>query len=224
MTNSTTGAVWTWSVGVAALLLLGCDSAPGPMKEQSSADLPGTGPSRPITKEEAAKLNIDLAPAGSVADSSVPPAEGPEQELQDDPGPPFPRDCNAFECLIAEETANVNESDQFEVPLATRLNFFDRVEIVGSGEIWAGVAFTGTNGANGWVGWRAGNDYPLPGYAPFSLIGRRDGRAFFVGGGTSFRYYGRGSGLSFIVNDNTHGNGSGAFQAVVRVYRERSRM
>ena len=101
----------------------------------------------------------------------------------------------------------------------------DWVDISASGSIWAGVWFTGENGPNGWTGWSAGNDSPLPGTAPFSLLGKtaEDGY-FFVGSSLRRTYRNESLGpgetrLALRINDDTPGNGSGAFSVRIQVGR-----
>ncbi|HMV47695.1 MAG TPA: hypothetical protein PLD20_34725 [Blastocatellia bacterium] len=101
----------------------------------------------------------------------------------------------------------------------------DWIDISVSGSIWAGVWFTGENGPQGWSGWGAGNDFPLPGSPPYSLLGKtaEDGY-FFIGEGLRRTYMnatlGPGQTRLFLrINDNIPGNGSGAFNVRIQVWR-----
>jgi hypothetical protein len=95
-----------------------------------------------------------------------------------------------------------------------------RVVLSATGEIWAGVWLTGRNGPQGWLGWHANQDSPLPYSPPFSMLGRLDGRYFYVGSGKEFIYRSGtdGSKLFLRINDDIPGNGSGAFTLHVEVY------
>jgi hypothetical protein len=87
--------------------------------------------------------------------------------------------------------------------------------------IWAGVWFTGTNGPAGWPGTVAPSYYPLPGAPEYSLIGRLGNGGYQYVGADAVRFTDpAGSGLDmrarFRTNDNTPGNGSGAFRVFVQ--------
>jgi hypothetical protein len=86
--------------------------------------------------------------------------------------------------------------------------------------IWAGVWFTGENGPEGWSNTSAPWYYPLPGAREYSLIGRLGNGAYQYIGQREMTYTNTSPGLiqraRFRVNDNTPGNGSGAFQVFVR--------
>jgi hypothetical protein len=111
----------------------------------------------------------------------------------------------------------VNESDR-DVDTGLYIQPGHRVILSATGEIWAGVWFTGRNGPQGWMGWSASKDSPLPYAAPFSLLARLDGRYMYVGTGKEFIYRGNASKLFLRVNDDSPGNGWGAFQVHVEVY------
>ncbi len=98
----------------------------------------------------------------------------------------------------------------------------DHVSIFGYGTIWAGVWGTGSNDANGWIGWSAGANFPLPGAAPFSLIysfAGTPGSWLFSGTGSRFQLVASHDvfTLFFRTNDDVPGNGSGCFQVRVDV-------
>jgi hypothetical protein len=87
-------------------------------------------------------------------------------------------------------------------------------------QIWAGVWFTGRNGPEGWPGTSAPSYYPAPGAREYSLVARLgDGPYQYVGSSprtftnTKSGYLQR---VRLRVNDNTPGNGDGAFRVFVR--------
>ncbi|MFL5963996.1 MAG: lamin tail domain-containing protein [Gaiellaceae bacterium] len=100
------------------------------------------------------------------------------------------------------------------------------LQIDANGSIWAGVWLTGENGPEGWSWIDHDPKFPLhsgPFARPFALIGH------FESSGTSDPFYvGKTYGpqkqgppftgrLFLRTNDDTPGNGSGAFQAAIRV-------
>ncbi|GAA1769853.1 hypothetical protein GCM10009712_17230 [Pseudarthrobacter sulfonivorans] len=111
----------------------------------------------------------------------------------------------------------VNESDP-AVDTGLYIQPGQRVVISADGQIWAGVWATGTNGPEGWTGWSASANSPLPYQAPFALLARLDGRYFLVGRGASFIHRGGPSKLYLRINDDRPGNGWGSFQVRVEVY------
>ncbi|HEY6747246.1 MAG TPA: hypothetical protein VI357_16200 [Mycobacteriales bacterium] len=126
--------------------------------------------------------------------------------------------------LIVDKWVSVGEW-QSDVDTNVLLKNGDWVDIAAQGTIWAGVWFTGSNTARGWEGWTAGNDKPLPGSPPFCLLGRtsEDGY-FYIGDGIRRTYQNATLGpgetrLSLRINDNLPGNGSGAFNVHIMVWR-----
>lgn len=111
----------------------------------------------------------------------------------------------------------VNESD-YDVDTGLYIQPGQRVVISADGQIWAGVWATGTNGPEGWMGWNASANSPLPFRTPFALLARLDGRYFLIGRGYSFIHRGRPSKLYLRINDDKPGNGWGSFQTRVEVY------
>jgi hypothetical protein len=87
-------------------------------------------------------------------------------------------------------------------------------------QIWAGVWFTGTNGPEGWTSTNAPSYYPAPGVPEYSLVARLGNGAYEYVGASTHRYTNTTSGylqrVRFKVNDNTPGNGSGAFKVFLR--------
>ncbi len=123
----------------------------------------------------------------------------------------------------------IRESD-LDVDTGLDIQDGDRVVIEGGSSIWSGEYYTGPfgimspvpdNGPAGWFSARAGGSFPLPGVAPYSLIGRFDGRAeyFAIGRRAEQIYIGPPARLRLRINDNRPGNGSGQFGCAVFIYR-----
>lgn len=112
----------------------------------------------------------------------------------------------------------VYESD-WEVDTLMTLLKGDHVSISASGEIWAGVAFTGTNGPNGWNYTDCGSQFPLPCAHPFSLLYWVNGQYYEAGESVGFLYTGSGGPLYLRINDDTPGNGTGSFNVTVTITR-----
>ena len=121
--------------------------------------------------------------------------------------------------VIQEVDVSVREAD-YDVPTGVEVRYQDRLVLSASGQIWAGVWFTGANGPRGWNENSLDPKFPLTGSHPFCLIGRLDGRYFYVGDGVDRFYRGRGSSLHLRTNDDTPGNGSGAFTVTVQQWRK----
>jgi hypothetical protein len=125
---------------------------------------------------------------------------------------------------IVDKWVTIRESD-YDVDTLVDLKNGDWLDISVSGSIWAGVWFTGENGPEGWTSYTAGNDSPLPGAHPFSLLGKTTEDGYFtVGNGIRRTYQNASLGpgetrLSLRTNDNKPGNGSGAFNAHILVWR-----
>jgi hypothetical protein len=128
----------------------------------------------------------------------------------------------------------------------------DTVTFSASGQIWAGVLLTGTNGPQGWVDYAANCDpkFPLVCAPPYGLIGYldNDGGYFYIGAGggaaqppvptlASWGVDGRignyidwpsppldllaaPTHLMLRTNDDTPGNGSGAFSVNIQIARD----
>src|SRR5262249_14384351 len=115
----------------------------------------------------------------------------------------------------------------FEVPESSAgidtgvdIQSLDRVIFRASGEIWAGVWFTGGNGPEGWHYRDSNRKFPLPGGHPYSLLGQIAGRYFEVGTGIERIHTGAGVERLFLrTNDESPGNGTGAFTCNVEVWR-----
>lgn len=131
---------------------------------------------------------------------------------------------------VKQEVVNtwvtIPESDSADRDTGVVLQPGDEFALTGAGTIWAGVWFTGLNGPEGWTDQIETNpNSPLhnaPDAFPFSLLGRFEGEGYFyVGQGLDRRTINRSSPrrLFLRINDSTPGNGSGAFQCLVQVWR-----
>jgi hypothetical protein len=120
--------------------------------------------------------------------------------------------------VVCDTTFDVAEAS-WDVPSGCQMQPGDHVVISAGGSIWAGVWFTGNNGPQGWTNIAGDAKFPSPSSRAYSLLANVDGRYQYVGTGTSFTYTGLGSPLHLRINDDTPGNGSGAF--VVRVQLQR---
>jgi hypothetical protein len=92
-----------------------------------------------------------------------------------------------------------------------------RLVISAGGSVWSGIWLTGENGPGGWGDWQAGNDAPLSGEPPFSLLGRLDAQTFFVGSDLTWVHSGPPAKLYFLINDHRR-IGSGSFNVRVDVF------
>ena len=98
------------------------------------------------------------------------------------------------------------------VDTGINVNPGDNVSVSSDGKIWSGVVFSGTHGPEGWPGYKAGDDYPLPGGTSFALI------ISFGGAARSWIEAGRfwqgspppggGGRLLLNINDNNPYNGN----------------
>ncbi|TCC51511.1 hypothetical protein E0H73_41070 [Kribbella pittospori] len=126
--------------------------------------------------------------------------------------------------LVVDKYVVIREFDT-NVDANVELQNGDWIDISVTGSIWAGVWFTGRNGPNGWPGWSANNDSPLPGAAPFGVLGwTAEDNYFWIGSGMRRTYQNSTLGpgrtrLSFRINDDRPGNGDGAFIAKIQVWR-----
>ena len=131
-------------------------------------------------------------------------------------GPKPPAD----EQLIAELTLSVKESD-LDVDTGLDVLMTDRLAINASGKIWAGVAFTGENGPRGWNNIDNDPKFPLPGTHPYSLLGKIGTQYFYIGDGNQVNHSIANGRLLLRINDDTPGNGSGAFTVNIKVWRKK---
>src|SRR5215207_323394 len=124
----------------------------------------------------------------------------------------------ATETLVVDKTVTVNESD-FDVDSSVDVRTGDRLVVSASGQIWAGVAFTGNNGPQGWNNIDCDPKFPLPCSHPFSLLGKLNGSYFYIGSGIDKVHTGGDSRLFLRINDDAPGNGNGSFTAHIQVFR-----
>ncbi|MBI3755060.1 MAG: hypothetical protein HY265_02720 [Deltaproteobacteria bacterium] len=187
-------------------------------------------------------IQRDLASGPGAPDADLFKDPAPPSKPKEDP-PPQPKEH--VPQLIIDKTVTVKESDG-DVDTGIDIQEFDIVEIEATGEIWAGVWFTGKNDADGWNGIDHDKKFPLHtgSFArPFCLLGKWGekiivpglisvtywkGDYFFVGkkespllGKKSFKtvYIGPSRGLILRTNDDTPGNGSGEFSCHIQVWR-----
>ena len=95
----------------------------------------------------------------------------------------------------------------------------DRIIVNAEGMIWAGVWLTSENDPAGWDKIENSTKFPLPGSRPFSLLGKLDGKYFYIGKSIERIYNGPGSRLYLRINDDVPGNGSGEFKCHIQVWR-----
>jgi hypothetical protein len=139
------------------------------------------------------------------------------------PAPPAPAPPTV---KIDSHTINVPESSAL-VDTGIDVKTLDAVTITASGSIWAGVFATGSNGPEGWGNLDNDPKFPLPGSNPYCLLyaiappGQDlSGRWRKLGSGSSFAVVGSLSGrIFFRTNDDSPGNGNGAFVCSVTVRR-----
>ncbi len=120
--------------------------------------------------------------------------------------------------LVAGKQIQVNESD-WDVNTAMQVQQGDTLIFQAWGSIWAGVWFTGTNGPPGWNNIDNDPKFPLPGSHPYCLLGKLDTGYFYVGAYHRMDQTPDQGPLFLRINDDVPGNGSGAFQCLVQVYR-----
>ena len=123
----------------------------------------------------------------------------------------------------AEDSSFVTVPESSTGQESTVLKAADEIELSATGEIWAGVWATGTNGPNGWDNVTRDTGFPLHEGAdahPFCLVGKiGDGNYFFIGEHRERQPAGTDGRLILRTNDDRPGNGSGAFVCEVKVYR-----
>lgn len=89
-----------------------------------------------------------------------------------------------------------------------------------SGEISSGWPFTGNNGPQGWNSRESDYWFPLASARPFSLLGILNDQNFYIGSSNStsdqFTFTQR---LRLKINDDIHGDGSGAFSCQIEVWK-----
>lgn len=126
--------------------------------------------------------------------------------------------------LVFNQTLTVPESAG-DVPTGAFLRDGDYFEISADGSIWAGVWLTSTNGPQGWNNIAMEHKFPDPSAHAYSLLGKVDSDYFEVGTGIRQLYRRQAAQgatdteLVLRVNDDAPGNGSGAFTALILVWR-----
>jgi hypothetical protein len=120
--------------------------------------------------------------------------------------------------LHASRRIQVNEGDA-DVDTAIDVRAGDTLIFHAWGSIWAGVWFTGNNGPRGWYNRDNDPKFPLPGAHPFQLLGKLDTGYFEVGSYARFDQTPNQGHLFLRINDDVPGNGNGAFQCQVMVYK-----
>jgi hypothetical protein len=120
--------------------------------------------------------------------------------------------------LVVSREVLIRESD-YRVDTHIQVNRGDTLMFHAWGQIWAGVWFTGTNGPDGWTNLDPDPKFPLPGTHPYCLLGVLDNGPFFVGSDHRIDQADDQGELFLEINDDVHGNGSGAFTCLVQQYR-----
>jgi hypothetical protein len=100
-----------------------------------------------------------------------------------------------------------------------QVNRGDTLIFHAQGQIWAGVWLTGLNGPDRWTNIDNDLKFPLPGTHPYCLLGVLDNGPFFVGSYHRINQADDQGELFLEINDDVHGNGSGAFTCIVQQYR-----
>jgi hypothetical protein len=198
-----------------------------------------TGQVATIAVDQAVALTLtDLAPVptagGDAAPESTPTAQvivitqppqptnaqPPASPTQiQPPESPTPTMQPTLEPFTAHASVYENQSEQ---PAGFGLMPGDSYSIQATGQIWAGVAFTGENGPEGWANTDCDKKFPLPCAHPFSLLMRYYDSGPWIEVGRV--YQGSYNGLDdtqmvFRINDDVPGNGSGYFNVYVTVVR-----
>jgi hypothetical protein len=128
------------------------------------------------------------------------------------------RPAGATETLVVDKTVTVHESD-FDVDTGVDVRTGDRLVVSASGQIWAGVAFTGNNGPQGWNNIDCDPKFPLPCSHPYALLGKLNGSYFYIGSGIDQVHTGGDSRLFLRINDDAPANGNGSFTVHIQVFR-----
>jgi hypothetical protein len=125
--------------------------------------------------------------------------------------------------VVVDKTVSIPERATY-VDTLVDLKPSQRVVLQGGGSIWAGVWFTGWNGPQGWNTVSYDPKFPLPGAHPFSLIANLGMEMFEVGFNAERPYKpGSSSGANRLLlrtNDDTPGNGQGAFSCRIQVWQD----
>ena len=120
--------------------------------------------------------------------------------------------------LQANKQIQINEGD-WDVNTHIDVRKGDTLIFSAWGQIWAGVWFTGNNDPGGWNNRDNDPKFPLPGAHPYQLLGKLDNGYFEVGTYARLDETPDQGQLFLRINDDVPGNGDGAFQCQVSVYR-----
>ncbi len=152
------------------------------------------------------------------------------------------RPAAAEEALILEKTVNVPEN----VPGDGRQDFDTGVDVQAGDRIVVqdtglrdylnprGVVYPAGRAVSNWwpatgpEGYPASGDgsctansnYPLSSARCFSLLGKLNGKYFYIGGSKDWVHQSSSDRLRMIVNDDAPGNGEGYFQVRIQVFRD----
>jgi hypothetical protein len=121
--------------------------------------------------------------------------------------------------LVGSRQVQVREAD-WDVNTHLLIQHGDTLIFHSWGQIWAGVWFTGNNGPKGWNNVDNDPKYPLPASHPYGLLGKLDTGYFYVGDYSRYDQALDQGTLFLRINDDVPGNGNGAFQCLVQVYRD----
>jgi hypothetical protein len=120
--------------------------------------------------------------------------------------------------LVDTREVTVRESDGL-VDTHIVVQEGDTLIFEADGTIWAGVWLTGSNGPQGWNNVDNDPKFPLPGSHPYCLLGVLDTGPFFIGSYARLDHTAFQGELHLEINDDAHGNGSGAFEVRIQHYR-----
>src|SRR5690242_10848576 len=120
--------------------------------------------------------------------------------------------------LIGSQLIEVREAD-FDVDTHLNVQPGGTSIFHASGEIWAGVWFTGNNGRRGWNNIAPDPKFPLPSSHPYGLLGKLDAGYFYVGDNSRIDDVANKGELFLRINDDVPGNGAGSFTCIVQLYR-----
>ena len=186
-----------------------------------ATDLAGTSLSAPHVTGAIARflqVNPQASPAavhGAVVNSATPNIVGDPQGSQN-----LMLFADLRHTKLSQQTAFIPEST-FGVDSGVDVGPGQWLGLTGSGEIWAGVLFTGNNGPQGWNSIDNNPNLPLPGSRPFSLLGRLNNQNFYIGNSNSTsQNFSAPQRLTLRTNDDVPGNGNGAFMCQVELWKE----
>jgi hypothetical protein len=197
---------------------------------------PNSGP-LPTPSISANVLTSGVSPALAstqvVADTSLfPPRQSPADTRPPDPPPQIPPPAQTDQYPFT-----VYESDR-DVDTGIGISEFDQVTVSASGTIWAGAAFSGRNGPNGWTDLTTNSNYPLhvgTSAHRYALLWKLTDPLNLSDPNAPYHFLGTGSdaqGNSNVyihagpvrriilrINDDDPGNGNGSFTGTITVVR-----